>query len=69
MQKRVTQFQIVENMQVVVELTLTDQEQLLLVEVTEVVDLLVKDQLEQLIPVVELVVELVMNQVLMVVQA
>ena len=38
MQQHPTQFPIVENMQVVVELTLTDQEQLLLVEVTEVRD-------------------------------
>tara|TARA_R100000700_G_scaffold21248_1_gene27989 strand:- start:57 stop:188 length:132 start_codon:yes stop_codon:yes gene_type:complete len=42
-QKQVIQFQIVENMQVVVELTLTDQEQLLLVEVMAVADLLVKE--------------------------
>ena len=43
MQKQVIQFQIVENMQVVVELTLMEQEQLLLVEVMAVVDLLVKE--------------------------
>tara|TARA_R100001591_G_C4223119_1_gene149762 strand:- start:83 stop:214 length:132 start_codon:yes stop_codon:yes gene_type:complete len=42
-QKQVIQFQIVENMQVVVELTLMEQEQLLLVEVMAVVDLLVKE--------------------------
>tara|TARA_R100000657_G_scaffold9604_1_gene6253 strand:- start:57 stop:188 length:132 start_codon:yes stop_codon:yes gene_type:complete len=42
-QKQAIQFQIVENMQVVVELTLTDQEQLLLVEVMAVADLLVKE--------------------------
>ena len=67
MQHQDIQFLIVENMQVVVELTLMEQEQLLLVEVTEVVDLLVKEQLEQPIQVEELVEELVMNQVLQVV--
>ena len=43
MQQQDIQFQIVENMQVVVELTLQEQEQLLLVEVTEVADPLVKE--------------------------